>query len=408
MFDGFERLEYRAREPIFLEGDEGACAFLIEAGRVEISTRKGDKHYRIGDLTVGDLFGEMALIDNARRTATATALEHTRVVRIPRNLIDAELAKGNPTVEHLLRLVLKRFRDLHHRLVGNPAIISQTMAEAIDEAFSETRRSLIEHINFASDIEDALKRDEFQLYYQPIMTVEDERLAGFEALIRWVHPQDGMRSPAQFLSIAEHTDQILPIGIWTVERACRDLGSMLGVLGRHSGSAPPLFVSVNLSARQLMNLDDSARLANILDRAGIEPVRIKLEVTETIMFDDPDRAKRILTEFGMLGFHVSLDDFGTGYSSLSHLQRFPVDDIKIDQSFVSSMLADHGSMQIVKGAIDIARAMNLEIVAEGVESREELEHLRRLHCPFAQGYYFAKPLPVDKAIDFVRAHQGRA
>lgn len=404
MFEGFERQAFTQGDTIFAEGDTGDCAFLIESGQIAITIRQGNRSRPIGVLSDGDLFGEMALIDRAPRTATATAIEACHLVRIPSKVFDAELARSNPTVEHLLRLVLQRYRDLHHRL-GTPGSAPQTQiaSEQPDSAaaFANSRSNVIEYIQFATDIEDALRQEQFELYYQPIVTIDDERLAGFEALIRWQHPRHGIRAPAQFLAVAEGTDQILPIGLWTVERACRDLASLNDAASRRQQPHPRLFTSVNLSAPQLMHLDDTGRIAAILEEAGLDPSLIKIEVTETIMFDDPERATKILGQFEALGLPISLDDFGTGYSSLSHLQRFPVHDIKIDRSFVSHMLTDHNSMQIVKGAIELAHALDLNTTAEGVETAAELERLRELRCTFAQGYYYAKPLPLAEAIVFV-------
>ena len=223
MFDDLERITYQSGDQIFQEGDIGDCAYLIENGSVDISTRKGKKFFRIAILQEDELFGEMALIDNAPRNATVVALEKTCLVRIPRAFIEAEFAKGNAILEHVLRLILKRFRQTQDRLIGKDRITSEVEDQEPDEAFSQTQQHLIEHIRIASDIGEALKRNEFQLYYQPIILIKDERLAGFEALIRWMHPEKGMIPPMQFLNVAEETDQILPIGIWTLEQASFDL-----------------------------------------------------------------------------------------------------------------------------------------------------------------------------------------
>ncbi len=401
MFDELERITYQSGDQIFEEGDIGDCAYLIENGRIDISTRKGKKFFRIATLQEGELFGEMALIDNAPRNATVVALEKTCLVRIPRAFIEAEFAKGNAILEHVLRLILKRFRQTQDRLIGKDKITSEVKDQEPDEAFSQTQEHLIEHIRIASDIGEALKRNEFRLYYQPIILIKDERLAGFEALIRWMHPEKGMIPPMQFLNVAEETDQILPIGIWTLEQACRDFKELCK--DSHDTSRQlPLFISVNVSARQLIKEGDTAQFANILQSAGVDPACIKLEVTETIMIEDPKNAVQILITLRDLGFPMSLDDFGTGYSSLSHLQAFPVDTIKIDRSFISRMLSDKGSMQIVKGSIDLARSMGLEVVAEGVEDKEEVEQLKNLNCSYAQGYYYAKPLPLAEAIEYMK------
>lgn len=399
MFESLEHLIYQSGEQIFQEGDKGDCAFLIESGSIDISTRKDSKFYRIIILEEGDLFGEIALIDNEPRTATATALEETRLIRIDRDLIDAELANGNPIIEHILRLVLKRFRHTYYKLIGKDLFSIETSKG--DQAFSDTQKNLIEHVRKVSDINEALEQDQFLLYYQPIILIKDEQLVGFEALIRWMHPDDGLILPMQFLNIAENTGQILPIGTWVLEQTCRDFKE-LNKSFRNSSKQAPLFISVNLSARQLARAGDTEQFVNILRKAQVDPENIKLEVTETALIEEAEITQHILSDLRDLGFHVSLDDFGTGYSSLSHLQNFPVDDIKIDLSFISRMLDDPNSMQIVKASIDLARAMDLETVAEGVESKEDVKQLGYMKCTYAQGYYYAKPLPLLDAIDFSR------
>ncbi len=401
MFENLKHITYQQGDQIFQEGDKGDCAYLIESGNIEISTRKGSKFFRITILGEGDLVGEMALIDDEPRTATVTALVKSCVIRIDRDLVTAELANSNPIIEHLLRLVLRRFRQTHYKLIGKDLFSLETSENESDQAFSETQKTLIEHVRIVSDINEALKQDQFKLYYQPIISIKDEQLVGFEALIRWMHPDHGLITPMGFLNIAENTGQILPIGTWVLEQACRDFND-LNKYSRNSSKQASLFISVNLSTRQLTKAGDAAQFATILRNAQVAPENIKLEVTETSLIEEAEITQHLLSDLRNLGFHVSLDDFGTGYSSLSHLQKFPIDDIKIDQSFICRMLDDPNSMQIVKGSIDLARAMDLETVAEGVESKEVVKQLGYMNCTYAQGYYYAKPLPLMEAIEFSR------
>jgi len=402
MFEDLERITYRPGDLIFQEGSDGDCAYFIDSGSVEISIFRENRHFSVCRFSEGDLFGEMALIDKDVRTATAKAIEETCLISINRNLIETKLTKSDPLIRHLLRLILKRFRNTHYKLAWNDLLTPEGKTKDLDNDLSDTQENLIQQIRTASDIKEGFERDEFQLYYQPIIEIKDGRLAGFEALIRWKHPEYGLIPPIQFLSVMEDTGLILPVGIWIVERACHDLNELSKKYHKEFGSSAPLFISINLSANQLANEEHMAQLANIFYNKEIDPACIKLEVTETVMIDELEQAKQILFTFQGQGFHVSLDDFGTGYSSLSHLQNFPVDDIKIDQSFISRMLSDHRSMQIVKASIDLAKALDLEIVAEGVESKEDVEQLINMGCSYCQGYYYAKPLPLSEAVENIR------
>jgi EAL domain-containing protein (putative c-di-GMP-specific phosphodiesterase class I) len=182
-----------------------------------------------------------------------------------------------------------------------------------------------------------------------------------------------------------------------LEKACIDLKTLT-----EENKQSPLFISVNISARQLAKAEHIAKFISIVEKAGVDPGCIILEVTETMMISEQDYARQTLSSLQDHGFVISLDDFGTGFSSLSHLQKFPVNMIKIDRTFIKQMLHDYDSMQIVKASIGLARALDLETVAEGVESEEELARLAELNCDYAQGYYFTKPLPLAEAIEFLK------
>ncbi len=397
MFEGLERITYQSGDQIFQEGDVSNCAYLIETGGVEISILKEKQPFRISILTAGDLFGEMALIDKQPRVATATALDETCVVRISRDVLESKLNDVDPMIEHLLRLILKRFRKTHYRLAQKDYLVPEEAEQITDDDFDNTQQNLILHIKIASDIVEALSRNEFELQYQPIFSLKDNRIVGFEALSRWHHPDYGIMSPMQFIDIAESSDQILSIGLWALEKACLDLKTLSE---EHKKS--PLFICVNISARQLSNAEHISNFINIVEKTGVDPSCVILEITETMMISEQDYAQQTLSSLQDQGFIISLDDFGTGYSSLSHLQKFPVNIIKIDRTFISHMLFDYDSMQIVKASIGLARALDLEIVAEGVESEDELAKLIDLKCDYAQGYCFTKPLPLAEAIEYLK------
>lgn len=405
MFDGLSRLTFQAGEKIFLQDKRGDCAYLIENGRVEVSMDMSGEHRQIAVLGKDELFGEMALIDNKPRSATVTALEETRVIEISKGLIESRLTRENPIIRHLLLLLLKRFRNTQYQTSWKDRLSEIDEYPEQDEQFSSTQRHLVNHIRIASDISQALRENQFLMYYQPIISISDSRLAGFEALIRWNHPTRGFLSPMEFLNIAEQSDQINNIGRWIVQRVCTDYETLAGASHVNMGQTP-LFVSINVSARQLNRKDDIEHFAKTVEDRGIDTSCIKIEVTETALVEDPDTAQTSLACLREKGFQIALDDFGTGYSSLSYLQKFPFDTLKIDRSFVHNMLAESSSMQIVNASIGLARGLELDVVAEGIEHREELERLRETQCTYAQGYYIARPMPLNEALAFMGEASG--
>lgn len=236
----------------------------------------------------------------------------------------------------------------------------------------------------------ALEEGQFILHYQPKILLANDRVAGVEALVRWQHPTDGLVAPDQFIPLAERTGLIVQLGAWVLEEACRHAQE----LKNRSPGRPPLMMAVNLSAAQFQP-ELVGTVAEILFRTGIEPWRLCLELTESIIMTEVESAVEILTQLKSLGICLSIDDFGTGYSSLAYLRRFPIDELKIDRSFVDGLGRDAGDTAIVGAVVAMAHALEMSVVAEGVETQEQLERLRVLGCEQVQGYYFSKPLAPD-------------
>jgi EAL domain-containing protein (putative c-di-GMP-specific phosphodiesterase class I) len=207
-----------------------------------------------------------------------------------------------------------------------------------------------------------------------------------EALVRWVHPERGLLEASQFVPLAEETGIIVPVGGWVLAEACREAATWSG-----NGHAPA--VSVNLSARQLSRLDLVDLVSAALEESGLNPDRLWLEITESTLMEDADTAVEALQRLRALGVHLSVDDFGTGYSSLAYLRRFPVDSLKVDRSFVAGLGEDPEDSAIVEAVVSMAHSLHLSVVAEGVETDEQLARLRDLGCELAQGFYFAAPVP---------------
>ena len=247
----------------------------------------------------------------------------------------------------------------------------------------------VSRLEMESDLHKALERDEFELHYQPILSLRSRLLCGFEALVRWRHPEKGLISPGDFIPIAEETGFIKALGQWVLAEACRQTHQWHEQFPAKS----PLTISVNLSAKQFSqpNLADSIR--QTLEETQLSPHCLKLEITESVLMGHANSASVMIDELKALGVKFAIDDFGTGYSSLGYLHRFAVDTLKIDRSFIRSLDTDVGKIELVRTILSLAWNLGMDVVAEGIETKKHLAQLRLLKCDYGQGYFFAKPLP---------------
>ncbi len=260
------------------------------------------------------------------------------------------------------------------------------------EVFGESLRiETLDRMTTEHALHRALERHELMLHYQPVVEISGATtVVGVEALIRWQHPDQGLVAPTRFVPVAEESGLIIPIGAWVLEQAC----SQLRAWNHHVGNGPQGSVEVNLSARQIDDPRIVTTVERILARTGLPPEHLTLEITESALMEDAAAALDVLRALKTIGVSLAIDDFGTGYSSLSYLQRFPLDFLKVDRSFVETLGVDAGGEEIVSAVINLAHALSLKVVAEGVETAEQLEILRSLRCDFAQGFLFARPLPA--------------
>ncbi len=254
-----------------------------------------------------------------------------------------------------------------------------------------------EALTLKSNLRQAIERREFVLYYQPRVDPQTRRLLGVEALIRWRHPALGMVPPSKFIPLAEQTGLIETIGDWVMETACAQRAAWT------AQGQPPFRVAVNLSLRQLAAGNIEARLGQLLEQYGVPPDQLELEITESVLMEDPSGAMHVLKKLRQQGIGIALDDFGTEYSSLSYLKHFPLDYMKIDQSFVRGIPADPDDIAIVRTVLALARNLKLGVIAEGVETEAQWQFLRELGCDEVQGYYLSRPLPVDELERFFAA-----
>jgi diguanylate cyclase (GGDEF)-like protein/PAS domain S-box-containing protein len=254
---------------------------------------------------------------------------------------------------------------------------------------AEMRAGAMRRLEVERELRFALERDELALHYQPVVNLRSGAITGLEALVRWRHPERGVLEPSEFVPIAEDSGLIEPIGRWVQERACRQ------ALEWHQLrlDARPLDVAVNLSARQVAHRDLPATVEEILARTGLDPVNLRLEITESVLVEESATAIASLEKLNEIGVRLVLDDFGTGYSSLAYLNRFPFHALKIDRSFVDALGIEQEATAIVEAIIGMARALSLEVIAEGVESEVQLSELRRLGCDYAQGHLFHAAMP---------------
>jgi predicted signal transduction protein with EAL and GGDEF domain len=240
------------------------------------------------------------------------------------------------------------------------------------------------------DLRHAMPRGELELFYQPLVSLVDEQITGVEALMRWNHPRRGLVLPGRFIPVAEENGLILPMGDWTLQEACAQAASWV------EAQIGPLRLSVNLSARQFLDSNLVIKVANAIMGAGLDPTYLELELTESVLMEDTGASQTQLANLKDLGVRIAIDDFGTGYSSLSYLQRFPLDRVKIDRSFVRDLIQNSTEASIVTAIIAMAHELRLEVVAEGVETEEQYEYLRAEGCDVIQGFLIAQAMPPDQ------------
>jgi diguanylate cyclase (GGDEF)-like protein/PAS domain S-box-containing protein len=256
---------------------------------------------------------------------------------------------------------------------------------------ADMRASVMARLQLETDLRHALERGEFRNFYQPIVALVSGEIAGFEALLRWQHPTRGLLGPIEFIPVAEETGLIRELGWWNLREACRQISEWRGGVVGHSH----LTMSVNLSAKQFLQPNLVEDIRKLLVELALPPKALKLEITESTVMADPTAAVEMLQQIKALGIHLAIDDFGTGYSSLSYLHRFPLDTLKIDRSFISGMGDDGEGMEIARTILPMANNLQLDVVAEGVETIQQVAFLKKLQCKYGQGFYFSRPLSAE-------------
>lgn len=277
--------------------------------------------------------------------------------------------------------------------------------EFVTDSFSQgspamqTREETLRRLHLEAELRYAIEHQHLVLHYQPEVDLASKEVVGFEALIRWQHPQHGLIPPNEFIPVAEESGLILPLGEWGLREACRQICEWRDL----SSDDVELRVSVNLSAKQFSSPDLPKQVSKALSETGLTGTDLRLEVTESCLMPNAEAALTMLTELRELGVGLQMDDFGTGYSSLNYLHRFPFDTLKIDRSFVQDICESKHSWQIVRSILELARSLKLNVVAEGIETENQLKSLQKLGCRFGQGYLFAKPLAASTITSLLQA-----
>ncbi|HLJ15813.1 MAG TPA: EAL domain-containing protein [Bryobacteraceae bacterium] len=302
------------------------------------------------------------------------------------------IALSNPAYQHAEELM----RDADTAMYRAKSL-GKSRYEVFD---ADMRASVMARLELETDLRRALERNELRNYYQPIVSLENGEIMGFESLLRWQHPTRGMLSPDKFISLAEDTGLIRELGWWSLGEACRRLKTWKANLPADRD----LFISVNLSIKQFVQPKLVENIAAMLAELDLAPTNLKLEITESTVMEDPAAAVEMLQQMKDLGIRLAIDDFGTGYSSLSYLHRFPLDMLKIDRSFISGMMDGVNGMEIARTVMPLAKNLHLDVVAEGVETAEQVRELKKLNCKYAQGFYFSKPLSPDEAEALMTEH----
>ncbi len=389
---------FKTGETIMRQGDKGESAYIIEEGSVEIIIERPDgEEQSVGTRGPGSMIGEMAIVDNAPRTATVKAVQDCTLLEITQEDFSRRLKNADPVLRMTTQVILTRYRDTLTRAEIRRLTNSWPPAELLEQEHAEETHA-VEDIKITNDFKTALEKNEISLHYQPIVNFQTGKISGFEALMRWEHPEKGFISPAVFIPVIEESGLIVEASRWALREACKTLKR----IESQTGHDRELHMSVNFSSTDFASENFVDTIYNIISESDVDPKQIHLEITERLLMQQPDNAKDTLLMCRKAGMGIAIDDFGTGYSSLSYLHYFPIDTLKIDQSFIRDMHKDEGAMELVKSIIALGKNLKMAIVAEGIEDKEEAKALRDLECDLAQGYLYARPMPERELIDIVR------
>lgn len=370
-----QQLQLQPGDFLFRQGDEGGSAFIVESGRVRITAQRRGHELTLNEVGVGEMLGELALLDTGPRTANAVAITACTLTVVTRGHIEERLTRAEPVLRLLVKQAMRHLR----REIDEPSIPN------------ESSPPMIERIRLESELANAIEGGELELWHQPLVNLERHAIEGFEALVRWRSPRRGLVPPGDFIPLAEECGLVVPLGTWVLLEACRALADL-----RQLGADK--YVCVNVSGRQLEQPGFAKLVSDTLSRTGVPPSRLHLEATEGVLISSA-QARQALHECKEIGVVLLLDDFGTGYSSLAYLNQLPFDAIKIDRSFAAKMTEEGDGRQLVVAMLGLAKMLGRGTVMEGIETAAQRDALRALGGAVCQGYFFSRPLPFARLRD---------
>ncbi len=392
MSDAPERLVLSPGDVLFVRGEEATAAYLIERGRVRLVGEGGpDAQAERG---AGEIVGESAIAGPGPHPVSAVAVEPTDLLVVRREQVSRRLADVDP----LLRLCVAAMliRAGHGELHSKPS----------DSPWQGHYEAAGERLSAEYQLRRAIARDELRLFFEPIVDLPARQIAGFEALLRWQHPERGLLPPAAFIPMAEASGLISDITALCLRAVGAQFPALAAAVGGRGPGGPP-FISINVSGHDLEREDFAASAAGILSDAGLDLAAVRLEITESVLIKNTGRSAATLQQCRDQGLQIAIDDFGTGYSSLTYLGELPVSMLKLDRSFAHSLLDQPNGRKIVEAIIQLGGALGLAVVAEGVERDSEARLLAAMGCSMAQGYLFGRAAMLADTLQRVAAWPGR-
>lgn len=388
-----EKLHFAPRQTLFEEGTPARLGYLLTRGAALLTRRRDDEHVRVASFGEGELIGAAALLaPDATHSATATALSELEAIAIPADLLDGGLAGVDPLLALLLERVLHRLSVDYDGSLGT-ALLDEPRSAATAAVAAQRD---VHEARLRTELHAALGRGEMAIVYQPVLAATDGRVAGFEALLRWNHPQHGVLPAAEFIGAAGHSLVIYELGLRVFEQVCRALPRLL------APGTPASHVSINLSAGQLLSESHCADVLAIIAHTGVNPRQLVLELREPLLMAHGDLAGAALRRFAEAGLGLAVDNFGAGPGSLTALARLPLRQVKIDGACARALAHDDGARRVLRASAAAAAALGVECVAEGVESAAQVATLAALGCSHVQGFGIARGLPLEAAEGFGR------